>query len=147
VNYNHGRRHGRHPADVGDVSSIPNSDGALGRKGAGMMRKTCVAFVIGAVLVLGIASASAGPCSADIAQFETAVRNSAKNPDAGPMGPQTLGAQLGHEPTPESINQAEAQAQTRFEATLAQAKALDAQGKGAECAQALSDAKLMFHVQ
>ena len=99
------------------------------------------------MLVLSIASASAGPCSADIAQFENTVRNSAKNPDAGPMGPQTLGAQLGHEPTPDSIERAEAQAQTRFEATLAQAKSLDAQGKSAECAQALSDAKLMFHVQ
>jgi hypothetical protein len=147
VNYNHRQRRGRHPADVGDVPSKPNIDGALGRKGAGMMRKTSAAFIIGATLVLGIASASAGPCSADIAQFENTVRNSAKNPDAGPMGPQTLGAQLGHEPTPESINQAEAQAQTRFEATLAQAKAFDAQGKSAECAQALSDAKLMFRVQ
>jgi hypothetical protein len=147
VNYNHRQRHGQHPADVGDVPSKPNIDGALGRKGAGMMRKTSAALVIGATLVLGIASASAGPCSADIAQFENTVRNSAQNPDAGPMGRQTTGAQLGHEPTPESINQAEAQAQGRFEATLAQAKALDAQGKSAECAQALSDAKLMFHVQ
>ena len=112
-----------------------------------MMRKTPATFVIAATLTLSIASASAGPCSADIAQFENTVRNSAKNPDAGPMGPQTVDAQLGHEPTPESIERAEAQAKTRFEATLAHAKALDAQGKSAECAQALSDAKLMFHVQ
>src|SRR5712672_835687 len=99
-----------------------------------MMQKAPAAFVIGATLALSIASASAGPCSADIAQFENTVRNSAKNPDAGPMGQQTVDAQIGHEPTPESIERAEAQAKTRFEATLAHA-------------QALSDAKLMFHVQ
>jgi hypothetical protein len=121
-------------------------DGALGRKGARMTRKTAAAFVIGATLALGVASASAGPCTADIAQFENTVRHSAKKPDAGPMGPQTVGAQLGHEPTPDSIKRAEEQAQTRFETTLARAKTLDAQGKGAECGQALSDAKLMFHV-
>src|SRR3979409_2080963 len=70
-------------------------DGALGRKGARMTRKTAAAFVIGATLALGVASASAGPCTADIAQFENTVRHSAKNPDAGPMGPQTVDAQLG----------------------------------------------------
>jgi hypothetical protein len=112
-----------------------------------MTRKTPAILIVGATLALGIVSAHAGPCAADIAQFESTVRNSAKNPDAGPMGPQTIGAQLGHEPTPASIKRAEEQAQTRFDTTLARAKTLDEQGNGAECAQALGDAKLMFHVQ
>ena len=111
-----------------------------------LTRQTPAIFVIAATLALSIVSAHAGPCSADIAQFENTIRNSARKPDAGPMGQQTIGAQLGHEPTPDSLKQAEDQAQTRFETTLARAKTLDAQGKSAECAQALSDAKLMFHI-
>jgi hypothetical protein len=111
-----------------------------------MRRQTPAIFVIAATIALSIVSADAGPCGADIAQFENTIRNSAMKPHAGPMGPQTIGAQLGHEPTPGSLKQAEEQAQARFEATLARAKALDAQGKGAECAQALGDAKLMFHI-
>jgi hypothetical protein len=112
-----------------------------------MTRKTPAVFIIGATLALGIASAHAGPCTADIAQFENTVRNSAKKPDAGPTGRQTIGAQLGHEPTPGSVKRAEEQAQTRFETTLARAKTLDEQGKGAECAQALGEAKLLFDAQ
>jgi hypothetical protein len=112
-----------------------------------MMRRTPAIVVIAATLALGTVSANAGPCGADIAQFENTVRNSAGNPDAGPMGPQTIGAQLGHEPTPESIKRAETQAETRFKSTLARAKALDAQGKDAECTQALGDARLMFNAQ
>jgi hypothetical protein len=111
-----------------------------------MTRQTPAIFVIAATLALSIVSADAGPCGANIAQFENTIRNSAREPDAGPMGPQTIGAQLGHEPTPASLKQAEDQARTRFETTLARAKALDAQGKSAECAQALGDAKLMFHI-
>jgi hypothetical protein len=103
--------------------------------------------IVGVTLALGIASADAGPCTADIARFENTVRNSAQNPGAGPSGRQTVGAQLGHEPTPGSIEQAEEQAQTRFETTLARAKTLDAQGNGAECTQALSEAKLLFEAR
>jgi hypothetical protein len=110
-----------------------------------MTRKTAATFIVGAILTVGTASAHAGPCGADIARFETTVRNSATNPDAGPMALQSVGAQLGHEPTPDSIERAEAQAQAKLAATLARAKALDAQGKSVECAEALGDAKLMFN--
>jgi hypothetical protein len=75
-----------------------------------MTRQTPASFVIAATLALSIVSAHAGPCGADIAQFENTIHNSASKPDAGPMGPQTIGAQLGHEPTPDSLKQAEDEA-------------------------------------
>ena len=47
-----------------------------------------------AALGLSIESAHAGPCSAKIAQFELAVRQSAGKPNAGPFGPQSICAPI-----------------------------------------------------
>jgi hypothetical protein len=95
-------------------------------------------------LGLGIPSAHAGPCSEAIAQFEQAVRQSATNPGAGPVAPQSIGAQLGHEPTPASIMRAKARTRAAFAAALARAKRLDAQGDRARCTKALARAKDMY---
>jgi hypothetical protein len=95
------------------------------------------------VLLLGTASAGAGPCSNAIAQFEQAVRQSGKNPTAGPTGPQTVDAQTGRQPTPGSVKRAEESARTTFEETLARAKSLDARGD-AGCSRALADAERMY---
>src|SRR6516165_12048117 len=86
-----------------------------------------------AVLGLGLTAAQAGPCSKKIARFEQAVRQSAGNPNAGPMAPQSIGAQLDRQPTPAPIKRAEQQAQAAFAATLGRAKRLDAQGNRAGC--------------
>ena len=56
-------------------------------------------LLVAAALGLGVAAAHAGPCSSRIAQFEQAVRQSAGNPNAGPMVPQSIGAQLDRQPT------------------------------------------------
>jgi len=45
------------------------------------------------------------------------------------------------------VKQAEARAQNSFAEALARAKALDAQGKRAECKQALTEAKSLFDLQ
>jgi hypothetical protein len=106
-----------------------------------MTSRTNTAWIVAAVLLVSTASAQAGPCSADIAQFESTIRRPATNPLPEPTGRQTIGAQLGHQPTPDSVSRAEGQAQAGFEAALARAKALDTQGRS-ECAQALRDARL-----
>jgi hypothetical protein len=111
-----------------------------------MTRHIAVA-IAGAALSLGVVSAHAGPCTAAIAQFEQAVRQSAGAPDAGPMAPQSIGAQLDRQPTPGSIKQAEERAQAAFAATLARAKRLDAQGNRAGCTRALRAAKRMYNLQ
>ncbi len=75
-----------------------------------MNYRTTVAIVAAAMFGFGAAAAQAGPCSAAIARFEAAVRQSANNPNAGPVARETVGAQLGHEPTPASIARARAKA-------------------------------------
>jgi hypothetical protein len=108
--------------------------------------KTSAAFVA-AVVCLGTASAHAGPCTTAIAQFEQAVRQSAGNPNAGPMAPQSIGAQIDRQPTPDSVKRAEERAQATFAATLARAKRFDAQGNRTGCRRALTAAKRMYNLQ
>ena len=90
--------------------------------------------------------AMAGPCTDDIAKFEATVRKDASNPADGPTTAQSVGAQLSHQPTPESIKQAEQRAQRGFNAVLTRAKELDQAGDSA-CKQALADAKLMYETK
>ena len=109
-------------------------------------RRATAAWVVAAALGLSIAPAHAGPCTSKIAQFEKAVRQSAGNPNAGPMGPQSIGAQLGYQPTPASIKRAEERAKATFAATLARAKRLDKQGNRVGCTRALAAAKQMYNL-
>lgn len=109
-------------------------------------RRLTAAFIIGAAFGLSVASAYAGPCSIQIAQFEKAVRQSANDPDAGPMARQSIGAQLGHQPTPVSVKRADQRAQAAFDAALARAKKLDSRGNRAGCTRALVNAKRMYNL-
>jgi hypothetical protein len=104
------------------------------------------ATVLAAVFLLAIAPAHAGPCTESIAQFEYAVRQSANNPYAGPMAPQTVGAQLDRQPTPASMRRAARRAKAAFAAALARAKRLDARGNRAGCERALARAKGMYNL-
>jgi hypothetical protein len=61
-------------------------------------------LIVGAIMWLSVASAYSGPCSNDIAQFESAVRQSASNPNAGPTLPQSVGAQIDRQPMDEAIS-------------------------------------------
>jgi len=106
------------------------------------MKVTAALVVAG--LLLSTTSGRAGPCGDAIAQFEQAVRQSAKNPLAGPSASQSVGAQTGRQPTPDSVKRAGEGAKATFEAALERAKSLDAQGDQAGCAQALAEAKRMF---
>jgi hypothetical protein len=110
-----------------------------------MSLRIAAAFFI-AALGLSIGSAHAGPCSAEIAQFELAVRQSAANPNAGPMARQSIAAQIDRQPTPSSVKRAEERAQAKFAATLARAKRLDARGNRAGCTRALAAAKAMYNL-
>jgi hypothetical protein len=111
-----------------------------------MMRQSSALILAGGLLSLGIAPAHGGPCTTAIARFEQAVRQSAGNPNAGPMAPQSIGAQLDRQPTPGSVKRAEERAQATFVATLARAKRLDARGNRAGCTRALTAAKRMYNL-
>jgi hypothetical protein len=104
------------------------------------------AAVVVAGMCLGVTSAHAGPCSNEIAQFEQAVRRSADRPNAGPTAEQSVNAQLRHQPTPGSVAQAQARAQTAFETALSRAKRLDARGDRG-CTEALAAARRMYELR
>lgn len=108
-----------------------------------MNRSSLTVLFAAAVLGLGPATAHAGPCSNDIAAFENAARESARNVDAGPMARQTVGSQLHHQPTPGSVAEAQARADQAFDSVLARAKSLDQQNDPA-CAKALDEAKATY---
>src|SRR5215218_9851210 len=112
--------------------------------GGGVMKMTAAVVVAG--MCLGAGSAHAGPCSNEIAQFEQAVRRSTDRPNAGPTAQQSIDAQLRHQPTPGSVAQAQARAQTAFETALSRAKRLDARGDRAGCTSALAAARQMYEL-
>jgi hypothetical protein len=107
-------------------------------------RRISVSLVLGAVFGFSPTLAKAGPCTADIAQFETAIRQSAINPYAGLMAPQSVAAQDDRQPTVASMKKAEHELKAKFAATMAQAKRFDAANNRAGCERVLSVAKRMY---
>jgi hypothetical protein len=59
--------------------------------------------------------------------------------------PQSIAAQLEHQPTRESVERAKKQAQTQILMVVTQAEALDSEGKKSECRNALAKAKLLLN--
>jgi hypothetical protein len=112
-----------------------------------MNHRTTATLIVAVAACLGAKSADAGPCTQAIAKFEKAVRQSAGEPDAGPYARQSIGAQLHHEPTPASIERAQARARATFNATLTRAKRRDARGDRAGCMRALTKAEDMYDLQ
>jgi len=123
--------------------AVDRNSGAV-RQGRMSKLRVTAGPLICAALCLSTTIAQAGPCSEDIAQFEAAMRRSAGNPDAGLTAPQSVGAQLDRQPTPDSLKQTKERLQSRFLATMARAKRLDAEGDRAGCTRALSAAKRMY---
>jgi hypothetical protein len=101
-------------------------------------------LLLSMTILLGAPIARADPCASGIARLGAELRAASANPALGPSGRQTVGAQLGHQPTPASVARAEASARARLAAALARAKALDARGKRAACAKIVKRARLML---
>jgi hypothetical protein len=106
------------------------------------MSPSAMALTVCAALGLGVTSAHASPCGDEIARLEKANRQAEGNPAIGPSGPQSVDAQLGYQPTQDSVKRAEAETESSFAGILKRAKAFDAEGKAAECMQAVGAAKL-----
>jgi hypothetical protein len=94
-----------------------------------------------------IFSAYAGPCTAQIAQVEQQIVAAGANPVTGPSAPQTVGAQLGRQPTPQTVQDAEMRANTLAQATLERAKEADTADNAAACTEALSALKDSYGLQ
>jgi hypothetical protein len=111
------------------------------------MKLPTMALVLCATFSVNVEAAQAELCMQQVDRFETALRQSPMGPNAGPTAPETIGAKLGHQPTPASVEAAESRAQSRFASLIAKARALDARGEHAACMRALTDAKLISGLQ
>jgi len=93
-----------------------------------------------------VTSAQADTCSNQIAQLEAFVDQSMGNPVAKPTAPQSIDAQLHHQPTPDLVRRGEEDARLRFRLILARAKILNADGKSRECFRSVAEAKRLLGI-
>ncbi|WP_020177291.1 hypothetical protein [Methyloferula stellata] len=92
-------------------------------------------------------AANAGTCSEEIAKLQKLATATVPRAFVGPTGRQSIGAQLHHQPTPESIAKAQNNAADSVELVLSKAKDLDAAGKEAECMSSLDKAKYLLGLE
>jgi hypothetical protein len=111
------------------------------------VRGSNISFLIVAVLVAGAVNAQAGPCTAGIAEVERYIERTAPGPTAGPTAPQSVGAQLHHQPTPDSVEGAASKARADGSVALERARQADAAGDAAACKSALQEAKLIYGLE
>jgi hypothetical protein len=100
---------------------------------------------IAIVSMLHVETATAALCAGQIAEF----RGSLPHDRNGELtfvstARQSIAAQLGHQPTRESVERAKKESQAQILAILEQAEALDLDGKRKECFDAFARAKLML---
>ena len=106
------------------------------------MSPSATALVVPITLALALTSARANPCSDEIASLEMTINASESSPTLVPTEPQSLGAQLHHQPTPQSVQRAEAAPSTELNDIVKRAKVLDAEGKTKECMDLVATGKL-----
>ena len=96
-----------------------------------MTRKVYGALgIIALASTLCIATASAGPCAGEITDFRSSLsRDKNGEPTFIGTAPQSIGAQLEHQPTRESVEHAKKQAQAQILMVVTQAEALNSEGK------------------
>lgn len=99
-----------------------------------------------AAIVCAAGPAWSGPCTAQIAAFETQMGQTPASPAAGPTFSQTLGAQLHNQPTPRDVEHAQNVAKDLVQAALAKAKAADEAGKADECNAQLARARHLYGI-
>jgi hypothetical protein len=102
--------------------------------------------IVAIVSILNIRTASAGACTEEIAKFQNALpRDENGEPTFVGTAPQSIGAQLEHQPTQISVERAKKEAQNQIFRALAQAQALDSQGRPSECKDAIARAKILLN--
>jgi hypothetical protein len=101
--------------------------------------------IVPAIIILAlIGSAHAGPCTSEIERVEKAVNEPGSV--YAPTARQSVGAQVHRQPTPSSVAQAEQRADSRYDAALDRARALDNQNSP-DCAEAVKQLKELVGIQ
>jgi hypothetical protein len=95
----------------------------------------------GATVLWSGRAAHSGPCAVQIARLEGQIRHAATSPENGPTAPQSVAGQLHHQPTPDSVQNAERNARLAAAAALDRLRQADVDGNAVACAKALDEAK------
>ena len=103
---------------------------------------------IGPLAIIALLSsgsfAHAGPCTAEIAQIQQQMNADNTSVSEGPSAPQTIGAQLGRQPTPATVQSAEREASAFAQAALDNVRKADDSGNAAVCSEALAKFKDLY---
>jgi hypothetical protein len=130
------------------IGARPNRSMSRGKRRIDRLSLLIVAT--SAVVLCGGGNAWSGPCTAEISQLEQQISQSeAAPPPSGagtPSAPQTLGAQLHHQPTPGTVAGAEHTANADGDAALARARKADAAGDAQGCDAALREARRLYGI-
>ena len=78
--------------------------------------------------------------------FRSQIGRSATGPESGPSGPQSIGAQLHHQPTPGAVQNAESKANADAAAAFDRARRADAAGDADGCRKALEEARRLYGI-
>jgi hypothetical protein len=107
--------------------------------------RTGAISVIAIAMAMHGAAANAGACAGEVEAFQKALPRD-KNGELAfvAAAPQSIAAQLEHQPTRESVERAKRLSRSLVAAVLAQAQALDSQGRPRECRDALAKAKVLI---
>ena len=99
-----------------------------------------------ATLLCGSGAAHSGPCASQIEELERQIGHASSSAKIGPTAPQSIEAQLHHQPTPETVRNAERKANADAAAALQRARQADTDDNPAACAKALSEAKRRWSI-
>jgi hypothetical protein len=99
-----------------------------------------------AILFGGVGAAHSGPCTTQIVALEQQINTASPGPESGPSAPQTLGAQLHHQPTPGSVDRGEHIANKDGDVALDRARKADERGDAKICNDALDEARRLYGV-
>jgi hypothetical protein len=123
---------------IGAAFSAPNSSPkSAGRPATiGLLVATTAATVL-----YGGGAAHSGPCTSQIEQLERQIGHVSSIAKSGPTAPQSIEGQLHHQPTPETVRNAERKANADAAAALQRARQADTDDNPAACAKALDEAK------
>jgi hypothetical protein len=94
-----------------------------------------------ATLLCGGGTAQSGPCTPQIELLERQIWHASSSAKNDPTAPQSIEAQLHHQPTPETVRDAERKANADAAAALQRARQADTDNNPAACAKALDEAK------
>src|ERR1700684_1149113 len=121
---------------IGAAFSMPNSSPkSVGRPASiGLL-----VAITAATLLCGGGAAHSGPCTSQIEELERLIGHASSSAKSGPTAPQSIAAQLHHQPTPETVRNAERKANADVGAALQRARQADTDDNSAACARALDE--------